>query len=85
MEAFLCLLFFACIVFLNKRCGTNRSHKCSNPANDMPSYKVGNDFELHEIKHNIVNPANGLPMVGGYSGVDVDGNAYGTDFSRDLS
>ncbi len=35
MEAFLCLLFFACMVFLNKRCGTSRSHKGSNPANGM--------------------------------------------------
>ncbi|HCE2128430.1 hypothetical protein [Vibrio parahaemolyticus] len=30
-----------------------------------------------------INPANGLPMVGGEGGVDVEGNAYGTDFSHD--
>jgi hypothetical protein len=30
-----------------------------------------------------VNPASGLPMVGGIGGVDVDGNPYGTDISND--
>jgi len=28
---------------------------------------------------NVVNPANGLPMIGGTSGVDVQGNHYGTN------
>lgn len=31
-----------------------------------------------------INPANGMPMVGGMGGVDVEGNPYGTDIS-DLS
>lgn len=26
-----------------------------------------------------INPANGLPMVGGMGGVDIEGNTYGTD------
>lgn len=26
-----------------------------------------------------INPANGLPMIGGCGGVDVEGNPYGTD------
>ncbi|MHB1494486.1 MAG: hypothetical protein ACYCR3_06595 [Acidithiobacillus sp.] len=30
-----------------------------------------------------VNPASGLPMIGGCGGVDVEGNPYGTDFSDD--
>lgn len=30
-----------------------------------------------------VNPANGLPMVGGMGGVDVEGNPYGFDHSHD--
>lgn len=30
-----------------------------------------------------VNPANGLPMIGGIGGVDVEGNPFGTDFSHD--
>ena len=31
----------------------------------------------------MVNPANGLPIVGGIGGVDVEGNPFGTDFSHD--
>lgn len=30
-----------------------------------------------------VNPANGLTMVGGTGGVDIEGNPFGTDFSHD--
>jgi nitrous oxidase accessory protein NosD len=30
-----------------------------------------------------VNPANGLPMIGGMGGVDISGNAFGTDSSND--
>lgn len=30
-----------------------------------------------------VNPANGLPMVGGSGGVDIEGNPFGTNFSHD--
>ena len=30
-----------------------------------------------------INPATGLPMVGGKGGVDVEGNPYGTGFSHD--
>jgi hypothetical protein len=29
-----------------------------------------------------INPASGLPMVSGCSGLDVAGNPYGTDFSQ---
>lgn len=32
--------------------------------------------------HCDINPANGLPMVGGCGGVDIKGNAYGTDWSH---
>lgn len=31
----------------------------------------------------ISNPANGLPMIGGFAGVDTEGNLYGADFSSD--
>lgn len=31
-----------------------------------------------------INPANGLPMIGGEGGVDVAGNPYGTDRSSML-
>jgi len=30
-----------------------------------------------------INPANGLPMVGGEGGLDVAGNLYGCDSSHD--
>lgn len=29
-----------------------------------------------------INPATGLPMVGGIGGVDVGGNLYGTDWQQ---
>lgn len=29
-----------------------------------------------------INPANGMPMVGGFGGFDVAGNPYGTDSSH---
>lgn len=32
--------------------------------------------------HCDINPANGLPMVGGCGGVDVQGNPYGTDWGH---
>jgi hypothetical protein len=28
---------------------------------------------------NIINPANGLPMIGGMEGIDIEGNLFGTD------
>ena len=31
----------------------------------------------------VTNPANGLSMIGGYGGFDIEGNTYGTDFSND--
>lgn len=31
----------------------------------------------------VFNPANGLPMIGGFAGVDIEGNMYGTDLSHD--
>lgn len=36
-------------------------------------------------QHCDINPANGLPMIGGCGGVDVSGNPYGTDWSHDDS
>lgn len=30
-----------------------------------------------------INPASGLPMIGGCGGLDVQGNSYGTDFHND--
>ena len=36
-------------------------------------------------EENVVNPANGFPMIGGMGGVDVEGNPYGTDFTANIS
>lgn len=30
-----------------------------------------------------INPANGLPMIGGSAGVDIEGNPYGLDSAHD--
>lgn len=38
-----------------------------------------------ETTEQVVNPANGLPMIGGMGGVDVEGNPYGTDFDANNS
>ncbi len=43
-----------------------------------PSSTSGSDAEQFAI-----NPANGLPMVGGMAGVDIEGNPYGTDLHND--
>ncbi|MCE5361478.1 hypothetical protein [Candidatus Igneacidithiobacillus taiwanensis] len=32
-----------------------------------------------------INPATGLPMIGGCGGIDVEGNPYGTDLNDDYS
>ena len=42
------------------------------------------NFDLF-LDDNSINPANGLPMIGGTGGVDIEGNPFGTDFSHDDS
>jgi len=37
------------------------------------------------IDEDIINPATGLPMLGGYSGVDTMGNAYGMDHNDEFT
>lgn len=37
----------------------------------------GNEFDI--------NPANGLPMIGGYAGFDIAGNTFGFDSTHDYS
>lgn len=44
---------------------------------------IGHDSISSGFDDSAINPANGLPMVGGEGGVDVEGNVYGTDFSHD--
>ena len=35
--------------------------------------------EPSDHDESVINPANGLPMIGGMGGVDVEGNTFGTD------
>ena len=44
---------------------------------------TGTDPIINEVNGSTINPANGLPMVGGEGGVDIEGNPFGTDFSHD--
>lgn len=44
---------------------------------------IGHDPISSGIDDSAINPVNGLPMVGGEGGVDVEGNPFGTDFSHD--
>lgn len=34
---------------------------------------------IHSSDDHVINPATGLPMMGGTGGVDAAGNPYGTD------
>ena len=38
---------------------------------------------MYLIDDDVSNPANGLPMIGGFAGVDIEGNLYGTDLSHE--
>ncbi|WP_044413445.1 hypothetical protein [Thiomicrospira microaerophila] len=41
----------------------------------------GNNDTVSSVEATEINPANGLPMIGGMGGVDVAGNPYGIDSS----
>lgn len=45
------------------------------------------DTDLNNVSNmdqHTLNPATGLPMMGGTGGVDVGGNPYGTDLHHNL-
>ena len=50
------------------------NHFDSSDGSSLDSSSVTS--EMDEIA---INPANGMPMVGGIGGVDIEGNPYGTD------
>lgn len=53
-------------------------------ANDLFSTTTSSHFESLGCNDSCaMNPADGLPMIDGYGGVDVAGNSYGFDFSHD--
>ncbi|WP_243020053.1 hypothetical protein [Simplicispira sedimenti] len=60
------------------------SKSVSSSIADGISSSAGIDsFGINSLDDFAINPANGLPMVDGTGGVDVEGNPYGTDFSHD--
>jgi len=48
------------------------------------SAATGNDCIRHDGLGILINPSTGLPMVGGMSGIDVQGNSWGTN-NNDVS
>ena len=64
-------------LFLRKK---SMSHKPSSFSTNL-SMSSGNSNNSSSI-HNEINPASGLPMVGG---MDVQGNPYGTSFNSSSS
>lgn len=54
---------------------TANSGNTNNSGIDIFETTLGND----------INPANGLPMIAGCCGVDIEGNPYGTDSHHDDS
>jgi len=42
-----------------------------------PKSAIGNTSDIHACELGDINPANGLPMIGGC--IDVEGNPYGTN------
>lgn len=55
----------------------------SSPTSETSISEIG--MVAFDDHHCDINPANGLPMVGGCGGIDIQGNAYGTDWSHDDS
>lgn len=41
------------------------------------------EYSCVSMDDDLFNPANGLPMIGGFAGVDIEGNMYGTDLSHE--
>lgn len=49
---------------------------------DSASDSLGTCELMYLMDEDISNPANGLPMIGGFAGIDIEGNIYGTDSSH---
>jgi hypothetical protein len=37
------------------------------------------EIQMQPEQPDVINPANGLPMIGGMEGIDIEGNLFGTD------
>lgn len=46
----------------------------------LPDYFISNSTDLNQGI--AINPASGMPMVGGISGLDIHGNSWGTNFNE---
>jgi hypothetical protein len=54
----------------------------SGIGSDVSSPSSTSNFDSASmIETTEINPATGLPMIGGIGGMDVEGNPYGTDMS----
>lgn len=68
-----------------------KEHKMSFFNNLLNWFGWGGDAEMghtDRLENDLrcsINPATGLPTIGGCAGVDVDGNPYGTHFHHDDS
>ncbi|OED72172.1 hypothetical protein A141_10060 [Vibrio crassostreae ZF-91] len=63
-------------------------HSDTTPSNDQDDQFESDTIEstlfsedTTTFDDNAINPANGLPMIGGIGGVDVEGNPFGIDSS----
>lgn len=48
---------------------------------DAEEYGIDSDIGIEDDMDTVINPANGMPMIGGSGGIDIEGNPYGTDDS----
>lgn len=59
---------------------SDHSRNDSNP-DVSNSYSPG-DIQSVSLSDNVLNPSSGSPMIGGMSGLDMNGNSWGTNFNE---
>ncbi|UXY13555.1 hypothetical protein N7922_24705 (plasmid) [Kosakonia sp. ML.JS2a] len=73
---FISLASFSNLFFLLKNMGGNMNISSTKFHGLEPNNLNFDDSQP------LVNPANGLPMIGGVSGMDVEGNSWGTNYNE---
>lgn len=58
-----------------------------NPSDSFGGNVIGSESNdnyesINSYQNPIVNPSSGLPMIGGFSGLDIHGNSFGTNFNE---
>lgn len=58
-----------------------------NPSDGFVGNVIGSESNdnyesITGYQNPIVNPSSGLPMIGGFSGLDIHGNSFGTNFNE---